>query len=386
MPGANGHTPKAYLSGLWRDWNAVQGNLGGTWRLASDVYVKHGDIWKQVWVRLTAPTNGSRSISDTTVTISWTAGVGQEGFKLYRDGVFVKDVVSTVTNAAVSTTDPVPALNTTYTYTVSAYAGATETAQISCGDAVGYSVPATTTSVTINTDWGYTNSTWNNNQIVFNTSSSAVTNATDYQYSFNSGASAAGTTTAPTRSTTFNLDQDGEVNVAWRARRAYNSVTYNGPWSTTAVNVKAGRPLIRNAATNFNYNKEVYRGQTVGETVDFGAFGTVVDSYVFRSVDAVGSSLLANDTRRVIFRRPSGAGGNISIPFGASNVSGTSDDSGTYQQGPFTNYVAGTYAVSAISASGDVGGWSASSTPYISYQLRFVVRSISQVDVAYEIT
>jgi hypothetical protein len=131
MPGINGHTPKAYL-GSWKDWEAVQGNLSGAWRIASDVYVKDGGVWKQVWVRLTEPTSGSTSLSDVTATISWTAGVGQEGFKLYRNGTFVKNIAANAT----STTDTLPALNTTYTYTVSAFAGTTETAQISCGAGV----------------------------------------------------------------------------------------------------------------------------------------------------------------------------------------------------------------------------------------------------------
>jgi hypothetical protein len=461
MPGINGHLPQAYHNGSWKNWSEVKGKFDGDWQNASDVYVKEDGEWKQVWVRLTAPTSGSSSVSGLTATISWTAGVGQEGFKLYRNGVFVKNVAANAT----STTDTLPAYNTNFTYTVSAFAGATETAQISCGvvsapltappsgstslsdvtatiswtagvgqegfriyrggSLIGtaaanattfnnvlpalqttytYTVSAfagatetaqtsagtaraevggTTSYASIATDWGYANDTWNNNQITFNTSCDAVSNATGYQASYDSGATVAFT---GGNSTSFGLNQDGAVNIKWRAYRTYNSVNYFGAFSSNTKTVNAGRPLIRNAAENVNYNKQVYRGQTVGETVDFGAFGTVVDSYIFRAVDAVGSSLLANDTRRVIFRRPSGAGGDISIPFGASNVSGTGDDSGTYSQGPFTNYVAGQYAVSAISASSGVGGWSASSTPYISYQLRFVVRSIQQVNVAYSIT
>lgn len=373
MPGINGHDPKAYLSGSWKNWEAVSGNINGTWRTGSDVYVNHNGTWKQVWVRLTAPTNGSRSISDTTVTIYWTPGVGQEGFKLYRDGVFVKNVAANATQ----TTDSLPALNTTYTYTVSAYAGSTETAQISCGAAVGFSVGTPTASVSINTDWGYTNNTWNGNQIVFNTSCTAVTSASGYQYSLDNGSTAAATLS--TTSTTFNLNQDNEVNVRWRAYRTYNSVNYFGPWSNTK-NVKAGRPLTRNAAQNQDYNKTVRFDQNIGETVDFGAFGVVVDSYEFRNVDAVGSSLLANSNRRVTFHRPAGAGGDIVIPYGPSSTSGTGDDNGNYKQGPFTNYVAGYYGVETF------GSWSVASTPYVTYTLRFTVRTIAQLPVAYSIT
>lgn len=379
MPGINGHDPKAYLNSQWRNWEAVSGNLSGTWRTASDVYVNHNGTWKQVWVRLTAPTGGSTSLSDVTATISWTAGVGQEGFKLYRNGVFVKNVSGT------STTDVLPALNTTYTYTVSAYAGSTETEQISCGAGVASNVPGQSAFVNINTDWGYSNSTWNGNQIIFNTSSSSTDSRFGYEYSFNGGASVAVTTS--NRTATFGLNQDQEVNVAWRLFRDHNGTRFYGPWSNVR-NVKAGRPLTRSAPITQTTTFNVFRGQTVGVTPNYNsAFGTVVDSYEFREVDAVNSSLLANDTRRVIFRRPSGAGGDISIPYGSASNVGTGDDGGNYIQGPFTNYVDGEYAVSVISASSGGGGWSSNTSGvYLNYKLRFVVRNITQLSVGYSIT
>jgi hypothetical protein len=379
MPGVNGHNPQAYL-GSWKNWDAVSGNISGTWRTSSDVYVNHNGTWKQVWVRLTGPTGGSTSLSDVTATISWTAGVGQEGFKLYRNGTFVKNVTS-----GTSTTDSLPTLNDTYTYTVSAYAGATETAQISCGAGVSQGVGTPTSSVSIDTDWAYTNNDWDGNQIVFNTSCTEVANATDYQYSLvNIPNEVVGTQAG--RSTTFNMNEDEIYSVRWRARRVYNGVTYTGPYSNTKT-VNAGQPLKRNASQNFNYNKTAFRDQTIGETVNFtGGFGTVIDSYQFRNVDAVNSSLLANNTRRVIFRRPSGAGGDIGIPFGSGSASGTSDNSGNYVQGPFTNYVDGTYSISLISDP-NVGGWSSSTSGvYLTFTIRFTGRSISQGAVAYSIT
>lgn len=375
MPAFNGNLAKAYFSGAWRDWNAVQGNLSGTWRLASDVFVKQGGEWKKVWVRLTAPTGRSPSISHVTATISWTSGVGQEGFKLYRNGVFVKDIVSTVSNTIVTTTDVVPAMQTNYAYTVSAYAGVTETAQISCGT-VRAEVGSTSLTVTINTDWAYVNNDWNGSAITFNLITTAIPNATSYDYLLDG---------IPYGNYGTNVGivigflENVTTSVTWRARIIYNGVTYYGPVSN-AVTIYSGKPLKRNAAQNVDYAKTVRFDQTIGETVDFGAFGTVVDSYQFRSVNAVGSSLLANSNRRVTFRRPAGAGGDIVIPYGASPTSGTSDDGGAYVQGPFTNYVAGFYGLSTF------GSWSVASEPYVTYTLRFTVRSISQVNVAYSIT
>jgi peptidoglycan hydrolase-like protein with peptidoglycan-binding domain len=128
MPGVNGNLPQAYHNGSWKNWSEVKGKFNGEWENASDVFVKEDGEWEQVWVRLTAPTNGASSVGSGVFNISWTAGVGQEGFKLYRNGVFVKNVTS-----GTSTTDPVPAFATNYTYTVSSYAGSTESSQISCG-------------------------------------------------------------------------------------------------------------------------------------------------------------------------------------------------------------------------------------------------------------
>ena len=381
MPGINGHTPQAYNAGQWKNWEAVSGNINGTWRTGSDVYVNHNGTWKQVWVRLTAPTGNSTTLSDVTATISWTPGVGQEGFKLYRNGAFVKNVAANAT----STTDVLPALNTTYTYTVSAYAGSTETEQVSCGAGVANNISKQGCNVSINRDWGYSNDTWDGNQILFNTDCINFGSLYGYEYSYNSGSTVAGTISST--STVFGLNQDGEVNVAWRSYRTYNGTTFYGPWSDS-VNVKAGRPLTRSAPITQTTTFNVFRGQTIGAEPNYIAnFGTVVDSYEFREVDAVNSSLLANDTRRVVFRRPAGAGGDISIPYGSSSTSGTGDDSGDYKQGPFTNYVDGFYGISVISASSGVGGWSSNTSGvYLNYKLRFVVRNITQIAVAYSIT
>lgn len=128
MPGVNGNLPQAYHNGSWKNWSEVKGKFNGEWENASDVFVKEDGEWKQVWVRLTAPSNGTSSVGTGVFNVSWTAGVGQEGFKLYRNGVFVKNVTS-----GTSTTDPVPAFGTNYAYTVSSYSGSTESSQISCG-------------------------------------------------------------------------------------------------------------------------------------------------------------------------------------------------------------------------------------------------------------
>jgi hypothetical protein len=113
------------------------------------------------------------------------------------------------------------------------------------------------------------------------------------EWSLNGGTSVGGTAN---RAYSFNLNENAVVNVRWRAVRVYAGVTYNGAWSNTKT-VNAGRPLKRNASQNFDYNKTAFRDQTIGETVNFvSGFGTVIDSYQFRNVDAVNSSLLANDT------------------------------------------------------------------------------------------
>lgn len=366
MPGIDGNTPKAYSGGTWKDWAAVQGKLDGTWKLASDVYMKSGGVWKRVWVRLTAPTNGTSSISHVTATISWTAGVGQEGFKLYRNGTFVKNVAGT------TTTDVVPTMQADHVYTVSAYSGTSETAQVACGT-VRAEVGTPTASASINRDWSYSNSTWDGQAIIWNHSCTAVSNATAYQYSYDDGASVAHT---GSNAIVVYGTQDSTYFTRWRAYITHNGVNYFGAWSNR-VTLYAGRPLIRNAQQNVDYNKTVRFDQTIGETVDFGAFGAVVDSYEWRNVNAVGSSLLANSVRRVTFVRP---GANIVIPYGSSTVSGTGDDGGNYRQGPYYDYTAGFYGVQTF------GSWSVSSEPYVTYTLRFVVRSIAQVNIPYSIT
>jgi hypothetical protein len=371
MPGVNGHSPKAYLSGSWKDWNAVQGNLSGTWRLASDVYVKDGGTWKQVWVRLTAPTSGTSSISHVTATISWTAGVGQEGFKLYRNGTFVKNVTS-----GTSTTDVVPAMQTDYAYTVSAYAGATETSQISCGT-VNATVGGTTTSASLVTDWGYVNDSWNGNQIVFSTSCVAVANATGYQYSYDNGSNVAETLGSTSKQ--FGLSQDASVNIVWRAYVTHNSVNYFGAWSNTKT-VNAGRPQIRTARTD-DYSFEAWADQErytvpgIGTfstfSTNYNAFGTIVDSYQFRNLSVNFASQITSATRNIELDKP---GTNVLL-------SGTPYVSNGYDSSVFTNYADTSYRVDPQGS----GWFNFNNASKLSGTIRFNIRFISQAAVAYSI-
>jgi hypothetical protein len=372
MPGVNGHNPQAYL-GSWKNWDAVQGNLSGTWRLASDVYVKDGGTWKQVWVRLTAPTGGSTSLSDVTATISWTAGVGQEGFKLYRNGTFVKNVTS-----GTSTTDSLPTLNDTYTYTVSAYAGATETAQISCGAGVSQGVGTPTSSVSINTDWAYTNNDWNGNQIVFNTSCTEVANATDYQYSLvNIPNEVVGTQAG--RSTTFNMNEDEIYSVRWRARRTYNGVTYTGPYSSTNT-VNAGRPLKRTARTD-DYPVEAWADQERYTVSGIGVFdrldttyianSAIVDSYQFRNLSINFGSQITSSTRSIVMSKP---GTNITL-------SGSPFVSNGYNSSVFTDYVDQRYRIDPQGT----GWFNFNNASKLTGTIRFNIRFISQTAIAFTI-
>jgi hypothetical protein len=373
MPGANGNVPKAYLGGAWKDWNAVQGNLSGTWRLASDVYVKDGGTWKQVWVRLTAPTGGSSSISHVTATISWTAGVGQEGFKLYRNGTFVKNVAANET----STTDPVPAMQTNYAYTVSAYAGATETAQISCGT-VSAQVGTTTASASIVTDWGYVNDSWNGAQIVFNTSCAAVANATGYQYSFDNGSNV--TETLGSTSKQFGLNQDASVNIVWRAYVTYNSVNYFGAWSTPTRTVNAGRPQVRTQETQdipFDAWADQERYYTAFGTVtqlDAGylAANILVTSYQFRNLTTNIGSQITSATRSIVISKP---GTNITL-------SGTPYVNNGWDSSVFTDYVDQRFRVDPQGT----GWFNFNNASKLSGTIRFIVRPVTQSAVTYSIT
>jgi len=377
MPGAGGNTPKAYSGGSWKDWEAVQGKLGGSWKLASDVYAKSGGTWKQVWVRLTAPTNGSTTLSDVTATISWTPGVGQEGFKLYRNGSFVKDVAANAT----STTDALPALNVTYTYTVSAYAGSTETAQISCGAGVSQGVGTPTASASIVTDWGYIDDSWDGSQIVFNTSCTSVANVSGYQYSLDNGVSQ---TNDADRTVNFGLNQDTSVQVVWRAYRTYNAVTYYGAWSNQKT-VSAGRPQIRTQRTD-DYSveswadRERYNGPGVSNSTtlptSYSANNILVVSYQFRNLSAssLPASQITSATRSVRLVRP---GTDVVL-------SGTPYVSNGYDSSVYTNYTDGSSSY-AIQATG-TGWFNFADSRKLVGTIRFIVRYVSQSAVSYGIS
>jgi hypothetical protein len=550
MPGIDGNLPQAYHDGSWKDWSEVKGKFNGEWENASYVYAKYAGVWFQVWVRLTAPTNGSSSVSGLTATISWTPGVGQEGFKLYRNGVFVKNVAANATSTtdtlpayntdytytvsafagatetaqvfsgvvsapltaptsgsssvsgltatiswtpgvgqegfklyrngvfvknvaanSTSTTDTLPAYNTNFTYTVSAFAGATETAQTSCGvvsaplteptngstsitsstlsdeiatvswtpgvgqegfrvyrngsliattaaNATSYndSLPALQTTYTYTVsafagstetaqiaagtarveisvptssnaslvrDWSYVNDDWDGVNIQFNISASgSFTNVTSFQYSLDNGANWLTPTNSLLASQNISLSQNQEVNVRWRVVRVYKSVPYTGGISPNK-NIKAGQPLVRTARTD-DVTLDALSDVPATFSSDFGAFGTIVDSYQWRNGRArrtdgtLWSSEFTNSsTRSVRLRRPSGAGGNIDLSF-ISRSNGWDSD-------VFTGYVAGTWGISLLGT-----GWfsSTGSNPdnKCRITLRFNVRDISQTAVAYSIS
>jgi hypothetical protein len=370
MPAVGSNLAKAYFSGEWRDWNAVQGNLSGTWRLASDVYVKQGGEWKQVWVRLTAPTGGSSSISHVTATISWTAGVGQEGFKLYRNGTFVKNVAANAT----STTDDVPAMQTNYAYTLSAYAGATETAQISCGT-VSAQVPSVTAFVNINRNWGYVNDSWDNNPILFNAGCNAVANATGYQYSNDNGANVAHTgTNTLVVSSAPNLTYP----TVWRAYINYNGVNYFGAWSNT-VTIYAGRPQVRTQETQdipFDAWADQERYYTAFGTVtqlDAGylAANILVTSYQFRNLTVNFSSQITGTNRTIVISKP---GTNITLgPSGINNG---------YNSSVFTDYADQRYRVDPQGSS----WFNFNNANKLSGTIRFIVRPVTQTAINPTIT
>jgi hypothetical protein len=367
MPATNGHSAKAYFSGEWRDWNAVQGNLNGTWRLASDVFVRQNNEWKKVWVRLTGPTAGSSSISHVTATISWTAGVGQEGFKLYRNGVFIKNVTGT------STTDVVPAMQTNYAYTVSAYAGATETAQISCGT-VSAQVPNVTAFMSINRNWTYINDSWDGQAILFNASCSAAANATGYQYSNNNGASVAFT---GGNYVLVSSNQDLTYPTVWRAYINYNGVDYFGAWSNT-VTIYAGRPQIRTQETQdipFDAWLDQERYYTAFGTVtelntSYNAFNILVDSYQFRNFTVNFSSQITGTNRTIVISKP---GTNITL--GPSGIGNGWDSS------VFTDYVDQRFRVDPQGNS----WFSFNNANKLSGTIRFVVRPVTQAAISYNI-
>ena len=370
MPGANGNTPKAFNGGTWKDWNAVQGNLAGTWRLASDVFIRRNDVWTKVWVRLTAPTAGSSSISHVTATISWTAGVGQEGFKLYRNGTFVKNVTS-----GTSTTDVVPTMQANHVYTVSAYAGATETAQISCGT-VSAQVGGTTASATINRDWTYVNGSWDGQAIVWNHSCTAVANATGYQYSIDNGASVAytGTNAIPVYGS-----QDVTYLTRWRAYINYNGIDYFGAWSNT-VTLYAGRPQIRTQET-----QDIPFDAWLDQERYYTAFGTVtelnagylaanilVTSYQFRNLTTNIGSQITSSTRSIVISKP---GTNITL-------SGSPFVSNGWDSSVFTDYVDQRFRVDPQGS----GWFNFNNASKLSGTIRFIVRPVTQTAIGYSIS
>jgi hypothetical protein len=372
MPGANGNTPKAFNGGTWKDWNAVQGNLAGTWRLASDVFIRRNDVWTKVWVRLTAPTAGSSSISHVTATISWTAGVGQEGFKLYRNGTFVKNVIG-----ANTTTDEVPTMQANHVYTVSAYAGPTETEQIACGT-VRAEVPNVISAANLQRNWNYISDSWDGQSFLFRHGTSLpAPNATGYQYSIDNGLNVY--TSAISYPLTQAMSPGTTAQIIWRAYIVYNSVTYYGTWSNVTT-VYSGLPKVRTAQNNdipfdaWLDQERYYTGFGAFTELNTGylAADILVDSYQFRNLTTNIGSQITSATRSIVISKP---GTNITL-------SGTPYVSNGWDSAVFTDYADQRFRVDPQGS----GWFNFNNANKLSGTIRFVVRPVTQVAVPYTIT
>jgi hypothetical protein len=357
---------------------------------------------------ITGPSTPSVSLSGTTVSLDWAPGAGQSGFRVYRrvsNGSYA--LIATVTNS--DTTDAIPAYQTTYEYGVSSIfnfgTGIEETAILDLGSARAEVGAPTNTLPTIVTNWTASSTDtipaaygrdWDGNKIKFNRQCSVVSGVTGYQVSINDAAFV-----NSERSVDFEANQDETYKIKWRA---YITYTYAGATQTYysaesgVRTVKSGKPFKRptTTVTQTFETTGVFRNISPnGHFVNYwGGYATYVVSYQWREVDAVGSTLLANNTRRVDFNRPQGA---IEIPYGGGPESGTGDDGGNYATSVFTNYHQpttenptqandGFYGMSVLDK-GTTKLWgNFPGQPYVTFRLRVISRPMTQAAVAPEIT
>ena len=291
------------------------------------------------------------------------------------NNVFVKNVSA----GSTSTTDVVPAMYTNYTYTVSAYAGATETSRISCGSAVQATVGTPTLSSSITTDWGYTNDSWNGSNLVFTNTSTSVSNAGGYRFEYNyanlGGFISYNTTTST--SVTLETPQDYDVTARVQAYVDHNGTRYYGSFSNSR-RLLSGRPQIRTARTD-NYSVEAwdtterYNGVVAGSlSTTYTAQNILVDSFQFRNLTATFASQITSSTRSVVIRKP---GDNITL-------SGTPYISNGYNTDEFTNYADTGYRIDPTGT----GWFPFDSANKLTGTIRFKVRYVSQAASAASVT
>jgi hypothetical protein len=258
-------------------------------------------------------------------------------------------------------------MQTNYAYTVSAFAGPTETAQISCGT-VSAQVPNVTAFMNINRNWAYINDSWDGQAILFNASCTAAANATGYQYSNDNGASVAFT---GGNYVLVSSSQDLTYPTVWRAYINYNGVNYFGAWSNT-VTIYAGRPQIRTQETQdipFDawLDQERYYtafGAVTELNTSYSAFNILVDSYQFRNLTVNFASQITSSTRSITISRP---GTNITL-------SGSPFVSNGWDSAVYTNYADQRYR---IDPSGS-GWFNFNNANKLSGTIRFVVRPVTQ--------
>lgn len=289
---------------------------------------------------ITGPTEPSASLSGTTVSLNWTAGVGQSGFRIFRRVNEVGNVgnyalIQTVNNT--SATESIPVFQTRFEYAVSSIfdfgTGIEETAILVLGSARA-EVGTPDSNVSIVTNWTLTaQDTWNGNNITFKKTCTEATNATFYQVSINGGAF-----TDSARDVNFTLARQVTHDIKWRAGVNYSGGPYFGT-PTGNTRIYSGAPRIRTARTD-DYPFEAWADQErytipgIGVFTRFDpnydSFGAIVDTYQFRNLAVTNpgiGSQITSATRTIVISKP---GTNLTL-------SGTSNPNG-FNSNVFDNY------------------------------------------------
>jgi len=218
MPSVNGAVTQAKTTDpldvdSWRDWLAVFGNVEGTWGTAQNVYVKHNNTWKQVWIRLTDPTNFTVSTtpSSLTVTLNWTASVGADGYYIYRSDA-PSTILQTITGgSSTSTTVGIPQYYTNYTYAIKAFAS-TSTSGAASATASASIATASTPTITSTAGTRTQTLSW-----------SSVSGADGYTVYRRTSPTGAATTVTSTASTSVNVTIPDFYTTYYYSIAAYNT-------------------------------------------------------------------------------------------------------------------------------------------------------------------
>ena len=292
------------------------------------------------------------------VTLSWTAGAGQETYYIYRGGTYIAQTTSTTYDTTLAD------YYTNYTFDVRGYYAGSTSGATSATKQASMATPSITARVV--GQWGYDNFNEFNSTPNMTLTWGAIDGASSYDV-YTDGGTYVTNVSAPTTSATIGVGSNRNVDLNYKVRALHstgNATGYsgNGLFRIGQPQLRGdGSTIKRSTSANPSNANKAYNGNSV--TISLPTNCRYVSCRAQLTASFTTSQIDNDDTRNVVFERPSVYGGDVAYTATQGNpndrtftiASGTSFDTSNnygFSSGSFGISTSGTGWASKITSTG----------------------------------